>query len=136
MNELRRAVDSYLSKLVAFFRGAFPNTAKRFHVLFVNSADGEFTFSPEPVVNEVGVVVTYDDYNQTVNMVQNSGSRAVVFDTRNDSLMIWENGGWTITTENRDDVFKVGRVYFSPYTQKLFLFDNTLNIEQIKGTTV
>lgn len=136
MLELKQAVDRYLNWVVSYFKKTYPTSAQKYYGLFVNNPNGNFVFDAEPIVTELGISTTQADLDHGRAIAANSGTRRVLFDTRTDELHVWDNGVWTVSTVNRGDVFKVGKVYYSPFTQKVFLFDNTYQVEQIKGTTV
>ena len=136
MNAIQQAVNNYVQAIVAYFRGAFPDTAEPNQVLFVSKADGEFVFDNEPAVNEFGIVISQADLDYSKSIAEQSSINHQLFDVRDDKMHVYENGGWSSSVVERSTVFKVGRLYFSPFTHKLFLFDSSYVIEQIKGTTV
>jgi hypothetical protein len=132
LDVLTQGVRTYLDSFKETFLGF---KAPRGYGYYINNNDGLFQFDLEPLVTPFVVVNTAGDLTFCRDRIQVEGSSGdTVLDLRDNRLWTYQSGTtWTNTIVNIDSYMKPGRMYFSPYTRKVFIVDTLRRIEQLLG---
>lgn len=110
----------------------FP-TAKRGDFLYIDNLAGNFSFDYAPALESIGVVTSQAEFDHSDTAIRGSSQPGRLYDTRTDTLYTWDGTTMSNTGVARDQVFTKGRMYASPYTQKVYLYEATGDLTQLRG---